>query len=259
MKVGIVILHYGDISTTARALRSLSSKEKKSQLYLVNNTNNNIDELINLYPHTKLISPGTNLGFAKGVNLGIKNAISDNCQAILLLNNDLTFVLGNIDLLSLSLTKGVGIVGGLLHHSHGYDWGGKFNRYTSTVKHQNFPNAPKTNLSVDHAAAAAILISADLIKQIGYFDERFFLYYEDLDFMMRAKKAGYKIVITPRVVFDHSTSSSTTPTKRLLYQWHSHLIFINKYLFKPVLPTAYLYNFFIYPLFIAKSFLTKKS
>lgn len=67
---------------------------------------------------------------------------------------------------------------------------------------------------VPGVSGACLLIRTDMIKQIGLFDERYFFYNEDVDFCIRARKAGWSVLYTPNVIIQHAKSkSSETPKK----------------------------------------------
>lgn len=256
MQIAVVILHFGQLLTTKNCLQTLKQKIGSHRLILVNNTSADLSSLTKIIPGTQLLNNPGNLGFALGVNQGIKRALADRrVGAVFLLNNDLTLSFGSFNQLELIFAKvsTAGIVAPILHHPGGYDWGGRLNRWTGMVKHKNWVNKPKTLQSVQHLAGAAMLIKREVFEKIGLFDERFFLYFEDLDFCLRAKAAGYTLHLTPDVVAEHQVSASSSPTARTRYQWLSHLKFVGKYLFRPVAPTAFLYNFLFYPLILIKT------
>jgi GT2 family glycosyltransferase len=255
MKIAVIILHYGNLSTTKECLANLAKKIDHHQVILVNNTQDIISDLAKIIKGTKIINNAKNLGFAKGVNQGIRLAQKDKSVThFFLMNNDLSLSSGSFNQLLLTFTKfkPAGIVSPVLQHQGGYDWGGKYNRWTGMVKHKNWVNKPKTIQTVEHVAGAAMLITRDLIDKIGLFDERFFLYFEDLDFCLRAKAAGYTIHINPDVVATHAVSAGSSALARTRFQWNSHLKFISKHLFKLALPTAYLYDLVFYPLILVK-------
>lgn len=260
-KIALIILHYGSLEVTRECLLSLKQKLGEHQLILVNNTTQNVSTLLKIIPGTQLIDNQANLGFAKAVNQGLTLALANNSIThFLLLNNDLVLTYGTLDELLRTFAKSprAGIVSPVLHHgvptsSGKYDWGGKFNRFTGLVKHTNWDNKPKTVLSVDHVAGAAMLFSRELVDKIGILDERFFLYYEDLDYCLRAKAANYLIHINPQVVAEHAVSKGTNVFRRTLYQWHSHILFVAKHLPSTVFPTAFLTDLIFYPLITLKS------
>jgi len=256
MQIAIVILHYGSLTTTRKCLDELKKKIGPHSLILVNNTKDDLGELAKIIQDTKLINNSKNVGFARGVNQGIKLALENkSVGAVLLMNNDLSIESGSLEILSqtFALKNTAGIVSPVLAHSHGlFDWGGKFAPWTGMVKHRNFEQKPKTVLTVDHVAGAAMLIARELFERIGYFDERFFLYYEDLDFCLRAKKAGYTIHINPQVTATHAISSSSRALPRTIYQWKSHFLFTLKHFGRTVYLTAFLFGLVFYPLVILK-------
>lgn len=258
MKIAVIMLHFGALATTRESLKLLRPKLVGHSLYLANNSPDDITALTNIIPDTHLLDNRRNLGFAAGVNQGIRAALLDQqITHFLLLNNDLSISFGSVQQLLLTFNKinSAGIVAPILHHSKGFDWGGKFNRWTALVKHKNWPNKPKTTLMVDHVAGAAMLIKREVIEKIGLLDEHYFLYYEDLDFCLRVKAAGYTIHINPEVVADHAVSAGSRVWRRTLYQWVSHIKFVTAHLFRPVMPTAYFVDLLYYPLIFLKSLL----
>ncbi|MCE7898024.1 hypothetical protein DCC61_03965 [Candidatus Microgenomates bacterium] len=260
MKIAVIILHYGLIKTTKDCLENLSSKIEDHQLILVNNSADDITSLSKIIKNTILIDNRKNLGFAKGVNQGITRGLKDkDIGAFFLMNNDLRLTHGGFNQLILVLNKipTAGIVTPILHHRGGYDWGGKFNKWTGMVKHKNWDNKPKTIQSAEHVAGAAMLIRRKLVEKIGLFDERFFLYFEDLDYCLRAHDARFTIHITPNVEVEHAVSAGSNSVARTKYQWLSHFRFVNKHLGRHVYPTAYFYTVFMYPLFLVKSFIAR--
>ncbi|PIR99151.1 hypothetical protein COT87_00960 [Candidatus Collierbacteria bacterium CG10_big_fil_rev_8_21_14_0_10_44_9] len=258
MKIAIIILHYGHVATTKKCLQDLKSKIGDNQVILINNTQDNIVELTKIIANTKLINNPKNLGFAAGVNQGIKLALKDkSITYFFLMNNDLSIGFGSFAQLLLTFNKfeTAGIVSPVLHHHNRFDWGGKYNKWSGMVKHKNWENKPKTIQSVAHVAGAAMLISRDLVDKIGFLDERFFLYFEDLDYCLRAKAAGFTTHINPDVVAEHATSASSNLFARTKYQWISHFKFVTKHLFRLAYPTAYLYDLIVYPFWLLRSVL----
>jgi len=258
MKIAVIILHFGKLETTKNCLRELSKKIGDNQVIIINNTQDDCKGLTLVIPGTKLINNPSNLGFAAGVNQGLTLALKDkSITHFFLMNNDLSIIFGSFAQLLLTFAKfpHAGIVSPVLHHSLGYDWGGKYNKWSGMVKHKNWGNKPKTVQTVGHVAGAAMLISREVVEKVGMLDQRFFLYYEDLDFCLRTIEAGFAIHINPDVVAEHAVSAGSNLAARTKYQWASHFKFVNKHLFKLAYPTAYLYDIFIYPLWLIGSLL----
>jgi GT2 family glycosyltransferase len=76
-----------------------------------------------------------------------------------------------------------------------------------------------------------MMIRTDVFKKIGLFDEEFFLYYEDVDFCLRAKKAGFGVEVVPSSIIHHVLSQSAGPTSSftLYHLTRSAVIFGKKY------------------------------
>ena len=259
MKIAVIILHYGKVETTKACLKDLAKKIGDNKVILINNTQDDCKGLTLVIPGLKLINNPSNLGFAAGVNQGLTLALKDkSITHFFLMNNDLTLSTGSFAQLLLTFARfpRAGIVSPVLHHFGGYDWGGKYNKWSGMVKHKNWENKPKTIQTVGHVAGAAMLISRDVITKIGSFDERFFLYYEDLDFCLRTTSAGFTIHINPDVIAEHAVSAGSNLTGRTKYQWASHFKFVSKHLLKLAYPTAYLYDLIFYPLIYLKSLLS---
>lgn len=262
MKIAVIILHFGLLETTKDFLRELSKKIGDNQVIIINNTSDDCTDLTKIIARTKLINNPRNLGFATGVNQGLTLALKDkSITHFFLMNNDLSIVFGSFAQLLLTFAKfpHCGIVSPVLHHALGYDWGGKYNKWSGMVKHKNWGNKPKTIQTVGHVAGAAMLISREAIEKVGMLDERFFLYYEDLDFCLRTTRAGFNIHINPDVIAEHAVSAGSSAYRRTKYQWVSHFKFVNKHLFKLAYPTAYLYDLIFYPLVLLKTLLSRSS
>lgn len=84
----------------------------------------------------------------------------------------------------------------------------------------------------DFITGCALLVKRKVIEKIGFLDERFFLYWEDVDWGLRAKKAGYRNVLVPSAHIWHKISVSTGGPASPLKAYHktrSHLFFANLY------------------------------
>jgi GT2 family glycosyltransferase len=86
-----------------------------------------------------------------------------------------------------------------------------------------------------------MLIKREVFEGIGYFDERYFLYFEDVDFCLRAKRANFQISVEPKSIITHQLiEGKNKPFSRQLQLIKSNFIFINKYLNWRI-PLGYLY------------------
>lgn len=236
--IGIVVLHFGNKKDTFECLNSLEStipKNIHSIIYLINNDPKNRIFLKELSFNLKisLITSKKNLGFAGGMNKGIKEALKTKCKYILLLNNDIVVKPKLFEKLLLYLKQGVDLVSPIITYYDNPDtiWcmDGHLNKLFLFTKHPNM-NKKIVNLSlnkpiVSDFAAACLMIKAEVFRKVGFFDERYFLNAEDVEWCFRAKKAGFKLVYIPFPLATHKVSANTgirgtnilTPTNAYYY------------------------------------------
>jgi GT2 family glycosyltransferase len=163
----------------------------------------------------ELLCNQKNLGFAGGVNTGIRWALGNNFDAIALFNNDAVADRDWLTQLEEVLrSKEVGISTGLLLQEDGKtidstgDWYSKWGLPFPRNRNDASSHAPETEY-VFSASGGASLYKASVFQDIGLFDEAFFAYYEDTDISFRAQLAGYKIAYTPNAVAYHKQGATS--------------------------------------------------
>lgn len=183
-----------------------------------------------------------NLGFAGGNNLGLKYALAESGDYVLLLNNDtvvtpsfLTALIRQAEELPYSA-----ILGGNIFY---YDlpqrvWaagGGNISKFTAMSRHQ-FPakgkkNTGSANREMDYVTGCLMLIKREILEKTGLFDENYFLYYEESDLCYRAGQAGYPCGHTPEAVIYHKVSAAVQPVSTVgtYYMTRNRHYFIKKY------------------------------
>src|SRR5579872_3405430 len=198
MKVFIVILHFGDVAVTKKCIESLYAHETYPfSLIVVDNTGEKIPKRQFNRKNVTLITNKKNLGFAGGVNGGIAYALSKKAEAIYLLNNDTIIKKPILKMLLQTLQeKTVGIVGPSLRFKKDkqtlFDIGGKINHLFLRTSHQEVKKIKDTTPRVvEYISGCCMVIKKQVFTDAGFFDEKFFLYYEDADFCLRAGKKGY--------------------------------------------------------------------
>ncbi len=253
-KIGIVVVNYQGIRDTLLCLDSLKKIEEKSTVAVVNVESEDEEELLKKHPLKVEVFASDNRGFSAANNLGIKRLIEQGCSTIVLLNND-TVVDANFlkPLLRRLDEPQVGMVSPLIYFAKGREYHyesykdserGKVVWYAggvldmdnvlawhwgvNEVDHGQFSNFTET----DFATGCCLAIRADVIEKIGLLDEKFFLYMEDVDWSVRAKKAGYKIGCEPRSIIWHVNAGSTGGSGSEIqqyYQTKSRLLIAKKY------------------------------
>lgn len=238
MKTYIIILHFGDIATTRKCIESLYKNETYPfSLIIVNNANQVFVAKDFTKKKVTVINNKSNLGFAGGVNVGIRYALKKNADIICLLNNDTQIAKPILLTLIKELSeKSVGIVGpAIAFEKKGKklcDMGGQVNRLSFRTTHKEVENiADKHSKQVTYVSGCCMVIKREVIEKIGFFDESFFLYYEDADFCLRAKINGFATKIVPSVVIHHDLSKSAGAMSHLAiyHLLRSSIIFGSKY------------------------------
>ena len=193
--VSVIVVNWNGRKTIRACLRSLVNLSYSNYEVIVvdNNSTDGSTEIIEKeFPEARLIGIRENLGFAPACNIGIRMAKGDY---VALVTNDicadrmwLSGLLESFD------SKKVGIVGGIIYYQEPKNiiWGagGKIDLLTGqTWLPGAFGSSTHSN-DVDYVSGGMILIDARLFKEVGLFDEEYFLYAEDLDFCLRAQRAG---------------------------------------------------------------------
>jgi len=184
-----------------------------------------------------LISLNENRGFAAANNEGIRFAVRQNENFVLLLNND-TIIEKDL-FMKLSKTvqdvKNVGIIGCKIKHFKPADriWfsGGRIDFIRGSFYHHE--DDCREERDTDFVTGCLMLIPTDIFKAVGYFDERYFLNVEDVDFSYRVKEAGFRLVINCNAEIYHKVSSSIGGLHSARNQYYFHrnrLIYFNKHL-----------------------------
>ena len=126
-----------------------------------------------------------------------------------------------------------------------YDYGGNLNWWLGRPKHQEKTQFFKHKLIFpEYVSGCCMLIKKEVFDKIGFFDEKFFLNFEDVDFCLRAQKAGFKLVINPQAVILHNLNEQRSWFKKY-HLLTSNLIFINKYIVWWRRPIALFYWVFL--------------
>lgn len=243
MKITIIILHYGIVKVTQKCIKSLLAHETYPfSLLVVNNTGEKLKKKQFTSKKMTLINTKKNLGFAGGVNVGIAYALSKKADAVCLLNNDTIITKPFLQSLEKVIEgKNVGIVGPSLHFIKNttslFDIGGKINNLFLRTSHKEVKKITDTTPKiVEYISGCCMLIKKQIFTSVGFFDEKFFLYYEDADFCLRAKEKGYLTKIVPSVVINHSLSKSAGNMSELAiyHLLRSAILFGNRYAKDPI-------------------------
>lgn len=235
--VSVVIVNYNSPEYTKKCLKSLSESQKVDFSYsvvVVDNGSKDPFQIPKAYiEFAQVLRSESNLGFTGGNNIGIQYAIeSFDSEFVFLLNNDTEIDPKCLRLLvkkMLSNNK-IGAVcpkiyfgageefhrqdynksdlGNVIWYAGGsIDWKhlAAFHRGVDEIDRSQFDK----QLSSDFATGCAVLITREVLEKIGGFDERYFLYFEDVDLSLKISTAGYQIAFEPKAKLWHLNAGSS--------------------------------------------------
>lgn len=216
--VYIILVNYKGVNHTIECIKSLKKIIYKNYKIIVvdnNSKDNSINELSKI-KDIVLIKNKINAGFAGGNNLGIKFAIDNGADYVLLLNNDTTVEIDFLNQLIDEAEKDVGIYVGkiMFYYDKNIIWyaGGKIDKFRGCTNVNGFVEDKgqfEKESFVTFATGCCMLIERDVIKKVGLLKEDYFLYFEDTDYCARTLKQGYKIKYCPKAIIYHKESVST--------------------------------------------------
>lgn len=248
--VAIVIVSYNSEDHIGACLESVFAQRKAVNQQVIVVDNDSRDGTVNLirenFPEVKLIIPGTNLGFAAGVNLGVKHS---DAEFVLLLNPDTVILDSAVDVVVdfARENPGHGLYGGRTLKPDGSlepssCWGmptlwsmtlfafglttlAPRNRWLDPESLGNWQRDTVREVGV--ITGCFLLSPTEVWNRLGGLDDRYFMYGEDADLAMRAHHAGYRPVLCPEAKLIHEVGAcSDTPVHKtmLLYRGKASLV-----------------------------------
>ena len=204
-KVAAVVLSWNGLEDTLACLRSLEGEG--ADVIVVDNAST--DGSADAVTGAEVIRNELNLGYAGGMNVGIRSALERGADAVLLLNNDVEVEPGAVAALT-AAAGGTGAVCPVLVFAAEPDriWyaGADFDpRRGYQGRHRTTVDDGET----ERICGAAVLIPRETIEAIGAFDEALFAYVEDADWSLRARGAGLQLRVVPDARVRHKVSAST--------------------------------------------------
>ena len=222
-RVAIVVLNWNGIEDTILCLDSLRAQTYSNRKIIVVDNNSTKDDSVarlefykSQYPEDiELIQNSNNLGFAGGVNTGIRWSVENNYDSVALFNNDATADKNWLsELIKAFDDPSIGISTGLLLHTDGKTidstgdfysiWGLPFPR----SRGEAVVFAPDSG-PVFGASGGATLYRTEVFKTVGLFDEDFFAYYEDVDISFQAQLADWKVHYSSEAIAHHKQGASS--------------------------------------------------
>jgi len=258
MHAAIIILNWNAAKETIACIESIKQWGSISpSIYVVDNDSSKEDQdiLIEKSNRFYLIRNTVNKGFSEANNIGIKAALEDGHDAILLLNNDARIAEKDMRLLfkTLASYRDIGVIGPVLYDHDTNELlnaGGKDIGWNYISHLQALPEKEKV-YDVDYVSGTVMLVRSDVFRKVGMFDKQYFFSGEVADFCKRVCKHKephgfrYRVAINPKVRATHNLKTASYHREKLYtyYTVRNRYLYIRKFLriYMPVL-----YPFWIY-------------
>jgi GT2 family glycosyltransferase len=234
-----VFLNYRTPDETIRAVRSLNDADPTIDVVVVDNASGDgsPDILRTALPGVALIVADENGGFSAGCNMGIREALRRGATRVLLLNSDVVVRPGMVAALDAAMDEDarLGIVGPVVAELHDEDlvqsMGIRYHQATGRMRHFSFGTRRSTapgslRRIVDGVSGCAMLIRREVFERIGLLAEEYFFGFEDLDFCLRARAAGFQTacVGSALVLHEGNLSIGRHSARRVYFGVRNHLL-----------------------------------
>jgi hypothetical protein len=207
-RVTAIVLNWNNAPDTLACLASLAQQGYPHRVLVVDNgsTDDSVARIGAAYPEVELLETGANLGYAGGNNAGIRHALEQGADYLFILNNDVTLDPACLRELvrAAAADPRAGILGPLVLDAETPDRvqsaGMRVDFYRG-VQHlgagQHDAGVDKDVVPVEAIKGCAMLVASDCIEAAGMLDARFFMYLEEVDWCLRARKAAYHVLFAP--------------------------------------------------------------
>lgn len=233
--LSVIILNWNAAADTIRCVHDVARWQHLTPtLWVVDNgsTDDSITTITRECPDAHLLHNETNLGFAGGNNRGIIEALSQDADPLLLLNNDAHIEETDVEhlLATLHTNANIGFVGPLLfdadNKTHLLAAGG----LDPVLHHHGHvlelpPGSPVRR--VDYIPGTVLLVNPKIFQRVGLLDERYFFTMEVADLCMRARSRGYYSILDTQAQAFHALDRSSVFRESL----YTYYIIRNRYLF----------------------------
>ena len=241
-ELSIITINYNGVKDTCELIGTLPLNDRFIEVIVVDNASKEDEATLieGRYPQVKVIRSTENLGFAGGNNLGIKAA---HGKYLFFLNNDTILRHQTSDIRHLVKRLESSPKIGMVCPKIRFAWGDnpiQFAGYTPLSRitmrnhaigcgesdHGQYDTAHLT----PYAHGAAMMVKREVIEKAGLMPECYFLYYEELDWSMMIRRAGYDICYDPAMTVFHKESKTTGQQSplRTYYITRNRLLFVKR-------------------------------
>ena len=237
--VCIIVLNWNNPGDTLACLKSLQKLDYPSYSVLVvdnGSTDDSVSVIRERYPDVPLLETGANLGYAGGNNAGIRHVLQQGADYVCILNNDIVVAPDFLGFLmsALESAEDMGVVTPLVLDTSSPEsvWalGVRVGKRTAKVDRLYAAADPEAVVGrepfeVDAASGSAFLVRRKVLEEVGLLDEGYFLYFEEIDWCLMVRKAGYRILAVPSSRVWHKVSGTLGERSPLIdyYMLRNHL------------------------------------
>jgi GT2 family glycosyltransferase len=239
-----VVLNFRTPDQTFLAVKSLlASRRRLDDIIVVDNDGDDAIDgapgaLKDVWSAITFVRTGTNLGFSAGMNVGIREALNRGASRVLLVNSDVIVPPDTIQLLERCLDSNprLGIAGPtiLARSDPGTiaSNGMSYSSLTGRMRHRHngrrlaLQGRPAGALRVDGVSGCLMMVKREVFESIGLLEEEYFFSFEDLDFCLRARRAGYQTSVAAMATVYHEGGQSLGPRspRRFYFAARNHLL-----------------------------------
>jgi GT2 family glycosyltransferase len=251
--VAAIVLNYRTADDTLLAVQSLlAANRPPAHVLVVNNSREDgcRTALDSVRDRVEYIETDRNLGFSGGMNIGVRRALAKGVDRVLLVNSDVVIPPDCLEWLEDGFVRaGVGIVGPAVLSrtdpgsvaSLGMTYRARSGRMVHADYGSRFDPGRSNVGVVDGVSGCLMMVSREVFDRVGLLDEDYFFSFEDLDFCLRAKRAGYLTVVHERARAYHEGSRAIGPLSnaRLYFAARNHLLMAERHAPRGALAAAW--------------------
>ncbi len=242
--VSIIVLNYKGREDTLACLRSLEHLTYRdvTTILVDNDSRDGTPDVVRKdFPNVVVIETGGNLGFTGGNNVGVRYALDHGADYILLLNNDTIVAPDFVSLMveGMEQNPAAGVSGPMIYYfdapetiwsaGGAIDWAHGTTRMIGLNEEDNaqFGLSPR---KTDFVTGCALMARREVWEKVGLLDDKFFMYYEETEWCVRATRAGYLTMLIPAAMIWHKISieDRAVSPRTYYYMTRNRLLFLQK-------------------------------
>ena len=242
-RVVVVILSFNRCADIVACLESLLKSTYRPISVIVvdaGSTDGSVEAIRTRFRNVSLFELGKNLGYAGNGNIGLQLALEQSADWVLILNDDTTLAPDCIECLVRAGDSNprAGMLGPLIYYGDEINIiqtaGGKLDKFW-IARHLGQNESDQGQFSkpqtVDWLSGCALMVRRSVIEQVGNFDERLFMYWEEVDWCLSAREHGFELLLAPQAkVWHKGVQRNSQPQPAVTYySVRNHFLVLEKH------------------------------